>query len=120
MDSNNTAGPMTLRLFPVPSSDYNGVVVNLRVARLPLARLTLMEKKAIPEIPEDYHLQMLDWAAYLALRIVDHDAGDPERAKEFHDSFAAVTSQVRAEVMRKLFAPLQWGFGRGGFSYIGN
>ena len=60
---------------------------------------------------------MLDWAAYLALRIVDVDAGMPSRANEFRASFEDHVKNARNSAMRKLFAPLQWGFGRNGFTW---
>ena len=60
---------------------------------------------------------MLDWAAYLALRIVDDDAGSARRALEFRASFDQHVKEARTLVMRKLFTPVEWGFGRGGFSW---
>ena len=92
----------------------------MRVARLPLARLTPANLAAVPEVPEDYHVDMLDWAAYRALRVVDHEAGDAARAQEFRQSFEAHVVEAKAEIQRKAFAPLFWGFGGSGFSYTEN
>lgn len=108
---------VSLRLFPMVSSDYAGLTATMRVCRLPLVPLCVEDLDAIPEIPPDYHLDMLDWAAYLALRIVDVDAGAPDRAQEFRASFEAHVAEARRENMRKLFVPAQWGFGRNGFSW---
>lgn len=108
---------VTLRLFPKPSSDYNGDVLQLRVVRMPLEPLVSTNLSAIPEIPEDHHLEMLDWAAYLALRIVDQDAGNAKRAAEFAASFESHVQAARTMVMRKLFAPQPWGFGKAGWSW---
>lgn len=107
---------VTLRVYPQPSSDYVGIV-NLRVARVPISRFNVTNTDVYPEVPEDYHLDMLDWAAYLALRIVDNDAGDDERADKFAKSFEDHCVTARKEVMRKLFTPAPWGFGQNGFSY---
>lgn len=106
----------TLRLYPVPSSDYAGKTVNLRVVRMPLNDLELGANESL-EIPEDHHLEMLDWAAYLALRILDADMGDPVRAREFRKSFEIHVAEARQVSMRKLFAPMPWGFGRGGWAW---
>ena len=110
--------------FPALAGDMHGValrqdgnVLRLRVVRKPLDRLTVGSPSARPEIPEDYHIEMLDWAAYLALRIVDDDAGSPRRAADFKATFEESVRKARTEVMRKLFAPMDWGFGRGGFSW---
>jgi hypothetical protein len=119
-DPNGSVGVPVFRAYPPPTQDYAGQVINLRVIRLPIARFALKDLTAYPEVPEDYHLLMLDWAAYLALRIVDADGADPERAKEFEDHFEAQCLKIRREVMRKLFTPAPWGFGRNGFSWQGN
>lgn len=116
-DDNASMAAVTLRLFPKPSSDYNGDVLQLRVVRMPLEPLVSTNLSAIPEIPEDHHLEMLDWAAYLALRIVDQDAGNAKRAAEFAASFESHVQAARTMVMRKLFAPQPWGFGKAGWSW---
>ena len=116
-DDRGSAGVMALRVYPAPSAAYAGEQIRLRVIRKPIARLTVTKLRAVPEISEEHHLEMLDWAAYLALRIVDIDAGAPSRAKEFEQSFEAHVKAARATSMRKLFAPSSWGFGRSGFSW---
>lgn len=111
-----TFNKVTLRLYPKPSADYTDII-NLRVIRLPIERFSVDNPDAYPEVPEDYHLDMLDWAAYLALRITDNDAGDDERAEKFAKSFEDHCVTARKEVMRKLFTPAPWGFGQNGFTY---
>jgi hypothetical protein len=108
---------VTLRIFPTPDATAAGTVINMRVVRYPLDDLTPGDLQAIPEIPEDHHLEMLDWAAYLALRIVDHDAGDAQRAQEFANSFEVHVKNALKLVLRKLFAPQPWGFGKNGWSW---
>lgn len=119
-DVNGSIGVPNFRVYPAPINDYNGQVINLRVVRLPINRFSLKDLAVYPEVPEDYHMLMLDWAAYLALRIVDADGADPARAKEFEDHFEAQCLKIRREVMRKLFTPALWGFGRNGWSWQGN
>jgi hypothetical protein len=116
-DDAGTVSAVTMRLFPPPSAAYNGTKIKLRVVRKPLNTLVVGNKEAVPEIPEDHHIEMLDWAAYLALRIVDQDAGSPKRAQEFAASFEVHVQYAKTMVMRKLFAPMPWGFGRNGWSW---
>lgn len=116
-DDYDSQSVLTMRVFPAPSSQYNNQIIKLRVIRMPLEPLLSSCLTAVPEIPEMHHLEMLDWAAYLALRIVDVDGGWSKRAYEFRDSFEAHVKGARDAAMRKLFAPLQWGFGRNGFSW---
>lgn len=116
-DEDGHRSAVTLRVYPAPSAAYDAAEIRLRVARLPLDDLTPSTLKASPEIPSVHHIEMLDWAAYLALRINDHDAGNPGRAHEFRSLFGEHVRQARNEAMRKMFVPQQWGFGRNGFSW---
>ena len=118
-DPYGSMGVVNFRVFPPPIHDYDGQVIKLRVIRMPLIRLTdpTVSLEAVPEVPEEHHMDMLDWAAYLALRKADIDAGMPERANEFRQSFEAHVMEARKVVMRKLFTPLQWGFGRNGWTW---
>lgn len=116
-DANGSLSRVTLRVYPKPSVQQDGLTVRLRVVRNPIVRFSVDDLDVYPEIPEDHHLEMLDWAAYLALRIVDDDAGAPARAREFQSNFEAHVQAARITAMRKLFAPMPWGFGRGGYSW---
>lgn len=63
---------------PTPSADAAGKVVRLQVSRLPLNPLTKTNLDAEPEIPSEWHLDLVEWGAWRALR--NHDAdidGDP-------------------------------------------
>lgn len=116
-DDNDSAGVISMRMYPVPGPTEDGQTIRLRVVRLPVEPFVLSSKTSVPEIPEDHHLEMLDWAAYLALRVVDHDAGDPARANEFRASFEAACLDARKSAMRKMFAPQPWRFGANGFAW---
>ena len=118
-DEDGSMGTMVLRVYPAPDA-VHVQKLQMRVIRLPLNHLTLDDMKAVPEIPEEHHLDMLDWAAYLALRKVDVDAGNPELAAAFRASFEAHCKEARDIAMRKLFAVSAWGFGRNGFSWESN
>ena len=109
---------VVMRLYPQPSAAYAGLTIQLRVVRLPLR--PLVDACDEPELPRGHHLEMLDWAAYLALRIVDHDMGDPARANEFRQSFEDAARKARLLALRKMFVPVSHGFGRGGWSWSGN
>lgn len=108
---------IAMRVYPAPTTEQAGQTIRLRVVRKPLEPLVVGAPDGEPEIPEDHHIEMLDYAAYLALRIVDDDAGAPRRAEEFRQSFEDHVKAARALAMRKLFAPMGWGFGQGGFSW---
>lgn len=112
-----TVSQVTLRVYPKPSAAEDGKVLQLRVVRKPLVAFSSSTMSASPEIPEDHHIEMLDYAAYLALRIVDDDAGAPRRAAEFKATFEENVREARRLALRKMFAPMEWGFGRGGWNW---
>ena len=119
-DVNGSYGGMVIRLFPAISPEFAGLTYQMRVVREPVNDLTLSNLKAYPELPAAHHLDMLDYAAYLALRNVDTDiAGGnaPARAADFEKRFDMNCAKAKNLVMRKLFAPQQWGFGHNGWSW---
>lgn len=117
VDDGDSLSKVTLRVYPLPSAAEDGDYLRMRVIRKPIDRLTAGSTSQRPEIPEDHHIEMLDYAAYLALRIVDDDAGAPKRAADFLATFTENVKEAQKTAMRKLFAPLGWGFGRGGWSW---
>ena len=108
---------VVLRVYPAPAE---ASVLRLRVVRKPIQKMIVGANSMTPELPEDHHIEMLDWAAYLALRIVDDDAGSPRRAADFKATFEESVRKARTLAMGKLFAPMEWGFGRGGFTWSNN
>lgn len=111
---------ITLRFDRVPTSVENGVEVQLRVARLPLVDPAKATLKQCPEVPEEHQLDLLDWAAYRALRNYDADAESRNKAEDFKKSFDDATKQLRDEFLRKVFAPHGWGFGANGWAWEQN
>lgn len=119
-DANGSYTAIQLRLYPMPIAPYYDIVGNMRVARLPLTELSISKPDGVPEVPEEHHMDILNWAAYLALRGVDLDVaggGAWDRAKEFRAAFDDAVSDMKKDAQSKMFRPLQWGFGRHGFSY---
>jgi hypothetical protein len=101
---------------PRPTAKETGKLVNLRVIRLPLNKLTLEKTDAVPEIPEDWQLDMLEWAAYRALRNWDVDAEDRTKAEKHKERFEEAVKECLKEVQqRKMFQPQTWAFGQHGW-----
>lgn len=117
LDDDGSNSIVTMRIWPQPTADQNGRLIQLRVVRLPIDHFTVDNLKAEPEIPEDFHLPMLDWAAYLALRVEDVDKGNPERAAEFKATFEAHITDAQQNARKKSLVQPKFGFGRGGFTW---
>lgn len=96
----------TLVLQGMPSQELDGQVLQLRVARLPLTQLGGPNDE--PEIDECYHLDLLEWAAYLALRNHDVDAENLVKASSHRRRFDEVVEEAVVTVRRREFEPLKF------------
>ena len=99
-----------LRLTPAPSEEFDGVVLMLRVARMPLAALSINDLGAELEIDEDYHLDILEWAAYRALRNHDVDVENIGKANSHKNRFEEALADAVEDSRRSLFAPVEFVF----------
>jgi hypothetical protein len=103
---------------PQPGVEQKGKRVLLRTSRLPMERFSLSKLSAPAEIDEDWQLDMLEWAAWRALRNWDLDAEDRKKADQHKTRFNEAVAECRHEVeIRKMHAPPTWGFGQNGFTY---
>lgn len=109
---------VTLSVYPTPTTTENGKPVYLRVVRLPRTVYSLDNLSVESEIPEDYQLDCLDWAAYRALRNNDTDAGESNKAANFKSSFEEAVAQAIKEFKRTIFADTRIKYGENGFTYV--
>jgi len=116
-DNTGHAQLVSMKVYPKPSAAYNGQIINLRVVRGPLATLDPNNLSAELEIPENWQLEMLYWAAARALDVMDRDAGDATRSDRFMAKFDRAVNEAAIEAKRKLYAKDRWGFGHNGFTW---
>ncbi|HDR9868480.1 TPA: hypothetical protein QDE31_01650 [Burkholderia cenocepacia] len=108
---------VTLSLYPTPGANEDGQIVYMRVVRLPMGHYNKECLDRESEIPEDYQLDVLEWAAYRAQRTFDGDAGAPTSADQHKAAFAEAVQDAKDEVKRKIFAPTQIRYGANGSSW---
>lgn len=111
------AGKVTLTVYPVPSATENGNILYLRTIRYPQTVYTVDHLGVESEIPEDYQLDCLEWAAYRATMNHDADAGDSVKAQTHKDAFDLAIVNARKELKRTLFANTTFRYGTLGFNY---
>lgn len=99
-----------LRVFPNVGADFDGAVVKMRVARMPRDRLTVDKLDAELEIDEDYHLDILEWAAYRALRNHDVDVENMGKATSHKNRFEEAVNEAIKDSRRSMFAPVEFVF----------
>lgn len=96
----------SIGFYPTPSAAEAGQTIRIWVSRRPLVPLSKNDLDAEPEIPEEYHLDLLEWAAWRALR--NHDAdidGDPQnisivmaRANSHRNRFNEAVAECKRKV----------------------
>jgi len=86
-----------IRFVPSPTVDDDGLVVTLESFRLPLK--SKVNAGYIPEIPEEYHRDLIYWVLHNAYKKQDADAYGQERADYFLNRFTEVFGEyISAEV----------------------
>lgn len=95
-----------LGVYPVPTAAEAGKIIRLQVARRPLVPLTKSNLDAEPEIPEQWHLDLIEWAAWRALRNHDNDLdNDPaaialvrSRFEQHRTRFEAAVAECKRDM----------------------
>jgi len=94
-----------------------GGTMFLRVSRLPLNTLTTMNLFAVPEVPAEYHLDLLEWAAFKALSNHELDSGNqsdnPQQilpSARHQANFENAVKEAIQEAKRTMFVQPRWDF----------
>jgi hypothetical protein len=95
-------------VYPAPDDSLDGYELILRVARKPLEPLTAADLKAVPEIPEEYHLDVLEWAAWRALRNHDADLESMSKASAHKKRFNETVEELSRQAKRLLAQDVQF------------
>jgi len=104
------AGWRQMRVFRTPSSIENGLVINLKVARLPFEWLAAGNTDAVPEVPEDYHYILATFAAGKALTLPLVDGQQRAEGRALLAEFDAFVKEARQDRQRMFMEPATWGF----------
>ena len=110
-------GQMTVTVYPAPSATENGDKVYLRVVRTPITEYSLESASRESEIPEDFQLDVLHWAAYRALSHFDSDKGSSIPADKHKAAFEAAVKDAKLQTRRKTFSPAKIQYGGNGFNW---
>lgn len=108
----------TLRVYPIPDTDSAGKKIYLRIARLPMHSVTMANKDESPEFFPEYHMYLLDWAAYRALSNHEIDGEAKDNAETHKAAFEDHIKEAIQENKRRIFTPAAFQFGSGGYSWV--
>ena len=96
-----------ISLYPTPTAAEAGKTLRLQVVREPLVPLSKNNLDASPEVPRRWHLDLVEWGAWRALRNHDRDIdGDPANIsiimaranahkKRFEDAVAECKREIK-------------------------
>lgn len=89
-----------IRLYPIPVANDT---ISFIYYRLPLSPLDWNDSTTDIEIPSEYQIEMLDYAAHLAYQKDEANTFDPQRSEYFRQKFASnfSTTSVYGELRRK-------------------
>ncbi len=104
------AGTRQMRIWRVPTATENGLVVNLKIARLPIVWLTQDNTDGVPEVPEDYHLKICEYAAGKALTLPNVDGSQKADGRQLIADFNTVCADARRDRQRAEMEPATWAF----------
>lgn len=104
-------------IYPTPGPQEDGKIIHIQVARLPVRPISLDRLDAESEIPGEYHLDLVDWACWRALRNrdVDLDSGGESvqlimaRASSHRNRFDAAVDECRREMKYQNVQLVQFG-----------
>ena len=108
---------MVVRVYPTPAAADAGKTVQLRVARLPLVQCSMDTLETVVECNRQFLMGLCHGAAAIAYGMNDADGNDPNKLEKQRAKFEEYINRAKSTTRRKLFSPLSWGFGRGGFTH---
>jgi hypothetical protein len=108
---------VTLSVYPVPSAAEDGQILALRTIRVPMTKYGKSCLARESEIPEDYQLDVLEWAAYRAQRTFDGDAGASTLAAQHKSAFDEAVLAAKRETKRRVFATIAIRYGGNGWAW---
>lgn len=104
------AGTRMMRVYPTPTATQNGVVVALKVARMPTTFLTLDDTAAEPEVDARWHEDICEYAAGKALTLPMVDQDQKAEGRRLLDEFNETVRQARQERVRAEMGTGRWAF----------
>lgn len=104
------AGTRMMRVYPTPTATENGVVVALKVARMPVTPLTLDDVEAEPESDAQWHTEICHFAAGRALTLPNVDSEFRTVGRTLLTEFAETVRQARQERVRAEMGGGRWAF----------
>lgn len=103
-------GTKQMRVAPPPAAAQAGLQISLKIARLPICDLDISKPTASPEVGDEYHLWLCDYAAGRCLTMPNVDGQFRTIGKELLDTWADNVREARQDRQRANLGGDRWGF----------
>jgi hypothetical protein len=104
------AGTRTLRVYPAPAAAQQGTKLSLKIARMPICFLSVDEMRGTPEVPDDYHMWLCDYAAGRCLTGPNTSAVAKTEGRIMLKEFDEHVREARQERQRAEMGDSRWAF----------
>lgn len=104
------AGTRQVRVAPAPTATQNGLLLYLKVARMPICKLDVNKPDACPETPEEYQLFLCDYAAGRCLTMPNVDSQHRGIGKDLLDTWNQNVREARQDRQRAGLGGDRWEF----------
>ena len=104
------AGTRMVRIYPPPAAAQNGVMMSMRIARLPITALTVDYVDAAPEVDAQWHADICHYAVGKALTLPNVDSDQKVEGRRLLTEFAETVRQARQERVRAEMGTGRWAF----------
>lgn len=103
-------GTKQMRVSPPPAAAQTGLQVVLKIARLPICDLDKGKPTASPEVGEEFHLWLCDYAAGRCLTMPNVDGSQKTDGRELLAKFEQNVKEARQDRQRANLGGDRWGF----------
>lgn len=105
------AATRTIRVFPAPAAAQNGLQLSLKITRMPIKWLDTAKPDECPEIPEEYHMDLCDYAAARCLMQPNVDSQSKVDGRDLLKTFDDAVKEARRDRQRaERTSDSRWGF----------
>lgn len=106
-----TPGKLTMRVYRTPSATEQGLRLLLKVVRMPTCWLEAAKTAESPEVPEEWHMALCDYAAGRCLTMPTVDSANKVDGRALLKSFDEQVWEARRNRQRAEGTVSRWAFG---------
>lgn len=112
-------GGVNLTVYPHPDATQDGHVIHMRVVRRPICGYSVeKDLNRDSEYDDDFALELLEYAAFLAQRTFDADAGAPTSSVDHKKMYDELVARTKKAMLVNAAAFMGVQYGMNGFTWV--